>query len=199
MPVLTAEDAANYLGIDQTTAGFALVVRAVNQRIADFCRRTFEAARYTEYHDMRGDNNGTLEVWEPPINTLVSLTDDANTTIITGRSNRSISITADVELYPDRGPYSYLKLVNTESAFTPGDKTVKVVYDGGYEGADMPGDLVLAACEFVAAKWEGPERIARSQQNIDGAAISWADGDAEAPDIPKSVAQVLRRYRRVVV
>ena len=199
MSIVTPEQAASYLGIDSQAAGFALIVAAVNQRIADFCRRTFEPAQYTEYHDIPACGATTLHVWEPPIRELISVTDDADTTTWTGRSNRAIDTAANVELYPDGGSYSYLKLCNAEAGFSAGVKAAKVVYVGGYEAGNLPADLILAACEFVAVKWEGPERLARSAQNIDGASIAWADGDAEAPDIPKSVAAVLRRYRRLVI
>ena len=200
MSVINIEQAAAYLNLDVDEAGeaFRMTVEAVNDRIEDFCRRQFNLEKHTEYHDIPSAGIGELFVKNPPIVALHSLVDDANTDIISGRSNRSITTTANVELLPAEDPVN-IRLVDDEDTITAGDLTVKIVYTGGYEQQDMPRELVLAACEFVAAKWEGPERIARARQNVDGEDITWRQGDPEAPDIPVEVARELRRYRRPLI
>ena len=198
MPIITAEEAAQYLNIQADTAGFKEQVASACKRAEVFCRRVFDLQEsITEYHDIYA---GQCVIWvkHPPIVTLTSVTDDANTTIITSRSNRAITVTSNVELYPDGGPHLYLKLVNNESVFVPGSKTAKVVYTGGYAGEDMPGDLKQAVKMLVAYWWEGPEAFTRKQQAVDGQAITWAEPDSEAPDMPKPVANILRGYRLVV-
>ncbi len=196
MPVVDLEQAARYLGIDSEAAGegFRLVVEAANQRIEQFCGRKFDKQLHTEWHDILHGGTDTLWVLNPPIISVTSLTDDADTEVYTGRGNRAISLTADVEVYDD-----YLRLTNTESAFSKGQKSVKVVYMGGYEAQDLPADLKLAGWLLVAAYWEGPEPIMRSAQNLDGAQISWRDPDPQNPDLPTQVANTLRRYARIVL
>ena len=197
----SVEQAAAYLNLDVEEAGeaFRMVVESVNDRIQDFCRRQFNLEKHTEWHDITRMGVGELFVRNPPIVVLHSLTDDANTDIITsGRSNRSITTTANVEILPLESP-TYIRLVNNESVFAAGSQTVKIVYKGGYKQQNMPRELVLAACEFVAVKWEGPERVARARQNIDGEDITWQAGDREAPDIPVEIANVLRRYQRAII
>lgn len=194
MPVVTPERAAQYLNVDLETAGpaFRMLCEAANRAVEDHCRRRFDLQTHTEYHDIVGAV-GTLFVRNPPIVTLTSVTDDANTSIITTRSNRSISITADVELYPDTDP-DRIRLVNNEATFATGPKAAKVVYTGGYHEQDMPADLVLAGCWIVAAWWEGPEALSRAAQNVGGESITWRAGA-----LPPQAEALLNRYRRVVV
>ncbi len=195
MPVLTPEYAANAIGIDLAVAGsaFPALVEAVNAVVERDTRRTFDLSIYTEHHDVP-QATGELWVKHPPIISLTSLTDDANTTVITGRGNRSISVTEDVELYPDGGPYTWLRLVHNESAFTVGNKTVKVVFEGGYQQESMPADVQQAAVWIAAAWWEGPERMSRQSQNVDGQQIVWRPGA-----IPEEAKELLNAYRVVVI
>ncbi len=191
MPVVTPELVASALRLDLNDAGpyLTLLCDAANRTIEDYCHRHFDRATVTEYHDIDTGDISTLYVRRPPIIRLTSVTDDANTTIQTGRSNRSISITADVELYPAEEP-NRIRLVNNESVFSTGSRAAKIVYTGGYEEKDMPADLRLAGVNLVSAWWEGPEALARRQQIIDGNVIMWRD---EA--IPPQVKQVLNKYR----
>ena len=194
MAIVTAEKAANsaWLNIAVDTAGpaFADLVDYVNEYIRQKCGRQFDKERLTEYHDIVRQEIGDLWVRNPPIITVHSLTDDANTDTITNRSNRSISLTADIQLSEDK---SFLRLVNNEGYFSTGTAAAKIAYTGGYAEKDMPKDLVAAACMIVAAWWEGAEPLVRTAQNIDGQAISW-----RTDEIPPQAKAILQRYKRPV-
>ena len=186
MPVLTAEYAAGQMNLDLEKAGpaFESLVEAVNDYIESETGRKFDKAEHTEWHDMKGAC-GDLWVRNPPINSITSLTDDANTDEITNRSNRAITVTSCVEAHAD-----WLRLVNTESVFAAGQSTAKIVYVGGYAQDDMPRTLQMAAAWIAAAWWEGQERLTRQSQNIDGQAIVWRPGV-----IPEEAQKVLNRYK----
>ncbi len=195
MPVVTTAQAAQYLNLtlaeDQQPA-FAMVVSAACAAVERYCRRHFDAQQWTEYHDIRG---AVSSVWvdNPPIVTLTSLTDDANTSTVTNRSARAIDITANVELYPAEEP-DRVRLTNAEGCFTAGLKAAKIVYTGGYSQNDMPAELVFAGCQLVAAWWEGPEALTRSAQNLGGDNIQWRSGN-----LPPQVVEALAPFRRVVL
>lgn len=196
MPVATPEYVADYLNIDGNEARPLLtrLCEAVNVQIADYCGRVFEKHRHTEYHDIPYAGTGEVFVRNPPLSVLYSVTDDANTPVITsGRGNRSITTAANVELLPAQAPL-FIRLVNNESAFTVGSQTVKIVYAGGYEEDAIPADLQLAGAMMVAVLWEGAEPLARASQNIDGEQIVWR---GEALPLPAQI--ILDKYRRVLI
>ena len=195
MPVVTTAQAAQYLNLslaeDQQPA-FAAVVSAACAAVERYCRRHFDAKQYTEYHDIRGVVS-SLWVDNPPIITLTSLTDDANTDTVTNRSNRAIDITANIEKYPAEDP-DRVRLTNSEGVFASGLKAAKIVYTGGYPQNEMPAELVFAACQLVAAWWEGPEALTRRQQILGGDVIMWRDSN-----LPPQVVEALAPFRRVVI
>jgi len=195
MPVVTSAQAAQYLNLslaEDQQAAFDVVVSAACAAVERYCRRHFDAKSYTEYHDVRGN---VTSVWvdNPPIITLTSLIDDANTSTVTNRSNRAISIASNIELYPVEEP-NRVRLTNTEGAFTPGLKSTQIIYTGGYSQNEMPPELVFAACQLVAAWWEGPEALTRSAQNLGGDNIQWRSGN-----LPPQVVEALAPFRRVVI
>ncbi len=192
MPVITIADAADYLRIDPAERGLRFEVDGVNAYIRDYCRRQFDKERLTEYHDVsRGD---VSEIWvlNPPIITLHSVTDDANTTEFTTRSNRSIDVDLDVNVpEPDR---NRIRLVNHESVFVQGVQTTKIVYTGGYEQQAMPRDLVLAALNIVRARWQNPGAAGRDSENTDGQGIVYSD-----EQVPTDARKTLDRYTRLTL
>jgi len=200
MPVVTPAPVAALLKINaegDDAALLTLLCQAANAAIEGYCGspehpRQFDLRRHTEYHDITPGQH-TLWLNHPPLATLVSLTDDANTEVVTNRSNRAIDVDTDVEAYPQDAPYR-LRLTNHEGCFTAGLKAAKVVYDGGYRQQDLPADLVLAGCWLVAAWWEGPEALTRRQQILGGDVLMWRDGA-----FPPQVLEVLKRYKRMVI
>jgi len=186
--IVTVESAATYLGIDSDSGSneplLTMLCGAVNQRIEDYCGRTFAKARYTEYHTV-DINTDHIYVNNPPIITLHSLIDDAMV------SERSITVADDVHINNGEN-FGEIRLWNTEGTFARGERSVLAVYTGGYGDDDLPSDLVLAAAQMVAALWEGPEMLVRRRQGIDGQQIEWRDDS-----IPPQVKPVLDKYRRV--
>jgi len=185
MPITTPEYVADYLDVNIVDAKPLLtrLCAAVHVRIEDYCDRIFDMARYTEYHDMPV-STGVVWVNNPPINTLWSLTDDAQD------GARVINSASDVQIYSSASA-GMLKLWDSESVFVTGIQAVKVVYTGGYARNDMPADLELAAAMMVAVLWEGAEPLARESQNIDGEQIKW-----RADSIPPQAQDTLDKYKR---
>jgi len=191
MAILTAEQAAQQLNVSEDSAAFRALVDAVNAYVRRYCHREFDYALYTEWHDVDASNACELWVSEPPIASVSALYDDADTSTNTTRSNRAIAVATDIEVYSTEGR---IRLSNNESAFTKGVRTAKVVYYGGYREQDMPGDLIYAAGWIVQAWWEGSDALTRQNQSIDGAWITWRDGE-----IPPQAKMILDGYKRVFV
>ncbi len=186
MPITTSEYVADYLNIDVEDSKPLLtrLCAAVATRIEGYCDREFDRERHTEYHDM-SISTGIVWVNNPPIDTLWSLTDNAQ------HGARVINSTSDVQIYNSHNG-GMIRLWNTEGVFVTGIQSVKIIYTGGYARNEMPADLELAAAQMVAVLWEGAEPLARESQNIDGEQIKW-----RADSIPPQAKPILNKYRRV--
>tara|TARA_B100001964_G_scaffold178865_1_gene197303 strand:+ start:313 stop:981 length:669 start_codon:yes stop_codon:yes gene_type:complete len=125
-------------------------VSSVTKRIETFCRRTFIATQYTEFHDGSG-RRGFVYVDNPPIVAIDELNDDVNRDF----GNSTKFATSEFVSYDDEGRIELLNQsdlipagLQTGVVFSQGQQNIKIVYTGGF--ADVPEDIRMGAAEWVS-------------------------------------------------
>jgi hypothetical protein len=145
------------------------------------------ATGYTEYHRGGGTH---IYVKRPPIVSVTSLTDDAQ------NGQRAITSGNWIDATDDNGDnyaVGKVELWNTEGYFSAGRAQVKVVYQGGWDASTLPADLRQAWIEFVALKYDAPDRVGIESISESGAgSVTYAKGD-----IPPRIMEALNRYALV--
>lgn len=116
------------------------ILLAVSQRIEMVANRKLFSTTYTELHD---GGSQKLFVKNPPITSITSLTYAPDFDF----SNGVVLGTSEYLLDPSDKKNS---IYSTFGAFLPGCEALKVVYVGGYIGADVTGTNVPAALKQAA-------------------------------------------------
>jgi len=179
--LLTPDDVAPFLGMDDTSADYALLntlIDAAQETIEQLTNRTLATATtYTEYHDA-GDTH--IYVDRPPIVSISALYDSAWDK--GSNAARTIASTGYITDSDDQGAnyrMGKVELCNTESTFGGGRLDAKVTYLGGWTTSTIPADLKQAWCELVAFWFDNPERFSVGANNR---------------HVPEPLANVIRRY-----
>lgn len=153
------------------------VINGISAQIESYTGRTFAARDITsEKYD--GDGTCTFILKRTPVIRISALLND---TLTVGSD--------DYVCYEATGK---VELIDG-SVFVNGPKKVTVTYRCGYERADMPNEIVRAACEWAVHRFkiikEG-RRGFNSSSTQDGPSISYAPGS-----MPPEVKEVLDTYR----
>ena len=142
-----------------------------------------------ERHDGRGQPRVVLDC--RPVIQVSQLFDDVNRAF-TGTPIQSSEYTVDLKagvvaldgIDPD---WPATQLV---AAFQRGNKNVKVVYDAGYEAADVPDDLKLLVSAFVMIAINTGKKAGLSSETIGRYSYTLADVSALSP----TVTSILNSY-----
>ena len=141
------------------------LIAAVGAFVAAYCRRTFETATVTEYHNGRSGQRRLL-LRQPPITSITSIHDDVD------RSYGSTTLIASTDYVITDAAAG---LVDFDGgSLQEGLSNIKVIYVGGYAATAIPADLEQAAIELVwLAAMKGQENLlGLSAKNISDGAIS---------------------------
>ncbi len=158
------------------------IIDGVSVEFNTYCRREIIARDRTDYYDGPGQVRLWLHHW--PINSITSINEDSDREFGAGTL-----IDADDYYFSKEDGY-----VSYESgAWGSEPKSIKVVYNAGYEQADVPADLLLAFRDQVK------ERFRLWKTNDDGkASVTRESASVTFVDsvmLPK-VETVLKHYRR---
>jgi len=190
MAVITVQYFARFWDIATGTGAddvIADVITAAAKACAQWCRvDSFENdATVDEYHDIGDLTTATVWARVLPVNTLTTLTDDA-------QGSTPDTITSDD--YTLDGSNGRVTLANDEVYFTRGPQSVRLQYDGGYTAALMPAAVKLAVCHEAGRIWNNRDRAGVVSEQADGVAMQWETGL-----ICTAAQQQLAPYRRTVV
>jgi len=178
----TLEYVKSYLGLTGSDYDSLLtsLVAAASQAIEEYCRREFNSAERTEYHDGRGAASLLLNQW--PVSDIASIYDDLNRDFTSG----TVVDSDDYTFEPKSGRVRLL-----QGRFQDGVRNVKVTYTAGYE--NVPDD-VAQACALLAAAW-----FNKGRQGGDGLADETL-GDYratyDAEPWPAAIYALLAPYRQ---
>lgn len=191
--LVTTTAMTSYLGISAGSAEeeeVDLMINAASTRAADMSGRGIDENGYsrflstsrTEYYD--GDSSDVLMVRAYPLSSVTSLYVDPD------RDYGS----ADLVDTDDYTTYYAEGMVKTDGALlSSGHKSIKITYTGGY--TTVPYDLQLAVKELVMFWYKR-----NTDKRVGVASVSIGDKSvAYETDIPKSVMNVFKRYRRLEV
>ena len=174
----TYANVKEYLGLtDDNDEDFIgnLITRA-SDFIAKYCRRIFEAADYTEYHD--GTSNKSICLKQYPVNSITSLHDDLN------REYGADYLIASTDYVIDEDA-GILTLDGYR--FGVGLKNIKVVYNAGYE--TIPANLEQACIELVSMKFNTKETDGIKSEKIGSYSVSYSEAE-----IPATIKATLTKY-----
>jgi len=188
MSVVSADNFREFWDIDAANAGGSLlqrVIDAAQERCEAWCGgRKFELADYTEYHDIPTNTQAFVYVKHPPLNSVTSLTDDAQDS-----GGGSTVSSTDYNTDADKGR---IYLQASESYFTRGPLALKVVYSGGWAENDVPSAVWFGCMMEAGNLWiNAPDRLGKSAEAADGQSVTWAEGD-----ICPEAANLLRPYKK---
>ena len=165
------------------------LVDEVSAAIEDYCRRKFESASFTEYHNGSGTRMMMLRQW--PITSVTTVTrtkvDAANT---------EVSIVAAEYIKDEESGMLIMHAVNhvDSAVWVTGQHNYKIVYEAGYSDSDMPKAL-KAACKIwlnVLFQKASQNLFAIQSANLGEETLTYAN-DA----IPPQVKHLLIPYRKM--
>ena len=142
---------------------------------------TVEAADYTDYYD--GDGSGELWLRRVPVNSITTLAHRPSTT-----DSYDTIDSADYILYGEEG---IVRLHNAESAFWPGWKSIKVVYNAGF--STVPADLEEVAIRMVVRAYRRAQSLEVSSKSAAEVSVSFVR--LHLTDDDKAQLQPYRIYR----
>ena len=189
--IVKADEYCDYYKLDRDTAGTALemVLRAAQRACEQFCGgRKFEAGDHVEYHDIAEPGVGTLQVRNPPIISVTTLTDDAQAT-----DGGDTITSSDYVLDSEAG---LLTLDQDETYFTRGVQAAYISYRGGYEPdeiRDERPELWMAVMLTAGVIWNDPDALLVESETADGVSVT-----AHKTVVPPAARDLLSGYRRVL-
>ncbi len=158
-----------------------MLINGVSAMFEVYCRRVFQQASFTEYHNGRG--KVVLFVGNPPIasSPAVEIWDDLERVWGSGTLIDPSQYTIDE---------SEMFIQMDGRTLKDGYKNVKITYTGGY--LTIPGDLELACIEQVALKFREA-----TEKNLGVTARGFADGSVSFNwrEILPQIKMILDGYR----
>ena len=162
--LVTSQDVMDYGNLDNEALRprIEFLLKSVWASAEQYCDRVFSGDTFTEYQDGKGQTE--FYILNPPISTIVSLTDNAQL------QRRAIDLTnvMTMQEYKDRGR---VKLFRFESMFLQGFNGglagIEIVYRGGYTEDTFPQDLKEAICMEVLYRLDG-RTVGVKSQSADG-------------------------------
>ena len=176
MSVISVIDFCGFTKLDEEDVNASLlerVIAAAQRRCESYCRgREFEVADHDEYHDIPNATTDHVYVLHPPLNSLTTLSDDAQAdtpTTITSADYITDAETGRIRLY------------NSTAYFTSGPQAVRVQYSGGWADEDLPADLWFACIYQAAAYWNNLDNAGLESESGDAGSVVWDTGEVCAP------------------
>jgi uncharacterized phiE125 gp8 family phage protein len=156
-------------------------IDAVEGMANGFCRRTLTSTAQDEYYDT-GTDQEVVQLLNWPVTAVTAVTDnaqaDAPTTLTTAQ-------------YIRMNNAGILTRVGTY--WTAGTAAVRVQYTAGYTAATCPQMLRQALLKLASWWFEQRGNVGVQQESSDG----WSGTYEDVVDgVPKSVAAMLRQYRK---
>jgi hypothetical protein len=163
-----------------------LLINAASRLAVDYTGRGMDnngvsrllSTSRTEYYD--GDGTDTLHLRSYPISAVTSIYVDPDRDY----GSSDLLDTDDYVYYENEG-----KICTDGSLFSPGRKSIKVTYTGGY--TSIPEDLQLAIKELVLFwyKRNTDKRVGVTNISVGDKSMGYE------PNIPESVLSTFKRYR----
>lgn len=183
------------------------LIEAATKRIEGYCNRVFkQTAAIAE--SCKGYGTPHLVVARPPITSIASITYDDAT--VSSDDYKILDAQAGI-IYNAGGWYNTSSTIaNIESDPVPGTEDILyvVTYKGGWVTPaqtgtrDLPYDIEQACIELVVSKYRSKGRDPNiTSESLMSAGVGYrvAGADDQDTDLPASIKDVLRQYRRVAI
>lgn len=183
MPLLSASYVR--LWVPQAAGHEDLIPDAIAEAVGlanQFCGREFETADHDEYIDVVSDSQSHVIVRHVPVTAVTAVYDDA-------QSASPTVLDSDEYTYdPDTGVFEY-----DGSEWTPGMRSVRIRYTGGYTTLTLPPELRLVLRQIVAWVIGGRGDVGVTQISADGMSQTL---DGQTRILPDRLCAALAPWRR---
>jgi len=191
--IVTVEQFCDWTGVDAEAVAHStldLTVGVAQEAVERYCDRRFEEATHTEYHDAGPVASRSVEVRNPPINSVTTLQYDS-------QASSPTTVGTDDRFYQNGDSYGRITLYNAEAYFGRGEgggeKSIKIVYSGGYEPAALPRMVRMATLMTAQWLWDNRDQVGLASYAADGesATVDWS------AMVPNGARALLSPWRRV--
>lgn len=123
------------------------------------------AASYTEVRS--GECTDYLKTWNRPVNSLTSVTFDANTSSPTTVAN------TEFDYEPDSGVIKFKPQSASWRLFDQGFRNISIVYNAGY--STIPDDIILAYSMVTNSVYKQSGRDVVAKKKVGDVSVEYAD------------------------